>query len=145
GHFFGLDHSAITRAFMLPFAPALLRGLSYDDVAAISFLYPKSAPDVLTGSISGTVTLNAAAVFGAHVFADSTTNSNLFIGFPTVRKTPIGTLTLPDGTYTLTGVPGDTYVVVAEPLDLPVDDSNVNWAFEFGQSSVQTDFTTRWH
>jgi len=36
-------------------------------------------------------------------------------------------------------------VVIAEPLDLPVSDSDVSWASAFGQSAVQTNFTTRWH
>src|SRR5438874_728920 len=93
GHFFGLDHSAITRAIMYPFAPDVLTTLSYDDVAGISSLYPKSPPDVATGAISGKVTLNGSPVFGAHVFANSTTSAT---PFSNVRKTPIGTLTLPD-------------------------------------------------
>jgi hypothetical protein len=145
GHFFGLDHSAIARAVMYPFAPAVLTTLGYDDVAGISFLYPKISPNVTTGAIAGTVTLNSAAVFGAHVFANSSTSANPFSSFGGVRKTPIGTLTLPDGTYTINGVPPDTYVVIAEPLDLPVSNSDVSWASEFGKSSVQTNFTSRWH
>src|SRR5262249_13667418 len=33
GHFFGLDHSAVTRAAMFPFAPDSLTTLSFDDAA----------------------------------------------------------------------------------------------------------------
>ncbi len=145
GHFFGLDHSAISRAVMYPFAPDTLTTLGYDDVAGISLVYPKSTPDVATGTISGTVTLGSAAVFGAHVYANSTTSANPFGAFSTIRKTPIGTLTKPDGTYTIGGVPADSYIVISEPLDLPVSDSDVSWASEFGQGAVQTNFTTRWH
>jgi hypothetical protein len=145
GHFFGLDHSAIARAVMFPFAPDLLHTLSYDDVAGIALLYPKGAPDVSTGSIAGTVRLNGSAVFGAHVFATSTTSANPFSAFPSIRKTPIGALTLADGTYKISGVPADSYQVIAEPLDLPVSNSDLSWASEFGKSSVQTNFTTRWH
>jgi hypothetical protein len=145
GHFFGLDHSAITRAMMYPFAPDALSTLSYDDVAGISSLYPKASLDVATGAISGKVTLNGAAVFGAHVYANSTTSANPFGGFPNIRKTPIGTLSLADGTYSITGVPADSYIVISEPLDLPVSNSDVSWASELGQSAVQTNFTTRWH
>jgi hypothetical protein len=144
GHFFGLDHSAITRAVMYPFAPDVLTTLSYDDVAGISSLYPKNPTDVTTGTISGTVTLNGTAVFGAHVYANSTTAANPLSAFTTVRKTPVGTLTLPDGTYSIT-VPADSYLVISEPLDLPASDSDVSWASEFGKSAVQTNFTTRWH
>jgi hypothetical protein len=145
GHFFGLDHSAITSAIMYPFAPDVLTTLSYDDVAGISSLYPKSVSDVSTGTISGTVTLSGAAVFGAHVYANSTTSATPFGAFANIRKTPIGTLTLADGTYSITGVPADSYIVISEPLDLPVSDSDVSWASEFGKSAVQTNFTTRWH
>lgn len=142
GHFFGLDHSAVVRAVMFPFAADSLTTLSYDDVAGMSSLYPQGTPDVVTGSISGKVTLNGSSVFGAHVFANSTTSAS---AFSNVRKTPIGTLTRPDGTYTISGLPADSYLVVAEPLDLPVSDSDVSWASEFSQSKVQTNFTTRWH
>jgi hypothetical protein len=142
GHFFGLDHSAVVRAVMFPFAPDLLTTLSYDDVAGISSLYPQGTPDVATGSISGKVTLKGSSVFGAHVFANSTTSA---MAFSNIRKTPIGTLTRSDGTYTISGVPADSYLVAAEPLDLPVSDSDVSWASEFNQAKVQTNFTTRWH
>src|SRR5689334_8547873 len=98
GHFLGLDHSAVVKAMMFPYAPPLERTLSSDDVAAISTLYPKANPDVETGSISGKVTMtDGSAVFGAHVFADSTTNALAYPG--NVRKTPIGALTMADGTY----------------------------------------------
>jgi len=122
-----------------------LHTLSYDDVAGVSSLYPAATPDVSTGSIQGTVRLNGTGVFGAHVFANSTTSANPFSGFANVRKSPIGALTLGDGSYTISGVPPDSYVVIAEPLDKPVSDSDVSWASEFGKSSVQTNFTTRWH
>jgi hypothetical protein len=145
GHFFGLDHSAVVSAIMFPFAPPSLQTLSYDDVAAISLLYPNPGATILTGSISGRVTLNNTGVFGAHVFANSTTAANPFSAFPSIRKTPIGALTFPDGSYLITGLPVDTYVVIAEPLDGPVNDPNVSWAPDWGQSAVQTNFTTRWH
>jgi hypothetical protein len=141
----GLDHSAVVRAIMFPFAPDKETQLSWDDVAGAAQLYPKSAPDVATGGISGTVSLNGAGVFGAHVFANSTTSSTPFNGFPNIRKTPIGVLTDVGGAYTIQGLPPDSYEVIAEPLDGPVDDSNVDWASDFGQGSVQTNFTTRWH
>lgn len=144
GHFFGLDHSAVVRAIMFPFAPDSVRLLSFDDVAAISSVYPKRSPDVPVGSISGTVRLNGAGVFGAHVYAESQSNANAFSAFP-VRKTPIGALSKPDGSYQITGVQADSYIVVAEPLDLPVVNKDVA---DFGNAygrTVQTNFTTRWH
>ncbi len=142
GHFFGLDHSAVVRAVMFPAASSLTT-LGSDDVAGISQLYPKSSPEVATGSISGSVTLSSAGVFGAHVFAESVTGNT---GYTNARNTPIGTLTRPDGTFSIQGVPAGSYIVVAEPLDGPVTNSDVSgYPKAFGQPSVNTNFTSRWH
>jgi hypothetical protein len=145
GHFFGLDHSGVVRAMMFPFAPAVETRLAYDDVAGISHIYPKSSQDVAVGTISCTVKfVSGSPVFGAHVFADSNTTAQPYGG--TVRKSPIAALTKPDGTYSITGVPVDQYTVTAEPLNGPMDNSNLEgFASAFGQSSVQTNFNTRWH
>lgn len=143
GHFFGLDHSGVVRAVMFPAASSLVT-LGYDDVAGISQLYPKSTPDVATGSINGQVSLNGSGVFGAHVFAESITSNAAFSG--NIRNTPVGTLTRPDGTYAIQGLPADSYVVLAEPLDGPVSNRDVTgYPSAFGQPSVQTNFTTRYH
>jgi hypothetical protein len=145
GHFFGLAHSAVVRAVMYPFSPNSEITLGYDDVAAISVNYPKSDPEAAMGSISGTVRMGGSAIFGAHVFADSATANEPFAAF-NVRKTPIGAVTLPDGTYVISGLPADSYTVTAEPLDSPVSNSDISgYAKAFGQSAVQTNFTTRWH
>lgn len=145
GHFFGMDHSGVVRAMMFPFAPLIERTLSYDDVAGLSQIYPKTAPDVATGVITGMVRLtDGSPIFGAHVFANSTTNADPFGG--ALRKTPIGAMTLPDGTYRISGLPPDSYAVAAEPFDEPVSNSDISgFAGTFGRSSVQTNFTTRWH
>ncbi len=144
GHFLGLDHSAVVRAVMFPFAGDLTT-LGYDDVAAISTIYPSMSQTFAPTSISGHVSFsNGQGVFGAHVFAESTT-PNLTIG-GNVRKTPIGTVTAPDGSYTIKGLPADIYTVSAEPLDDPVTKADINsYPSAFGQSSLQTNFTTRWH
>ncbi|HZQ93354.1 MAG TPA: matrixin family metalloprotease [Terriglobales bacterium] len=145
GHFLGLDHSGVVRAVMFPFAPTVLTTLSYDDVAGISALYPKPSPDVPTGTISGAVHMGSGSpVFGAHVFAESQTSALPFGG--SIRKSPISAMTAPDGAYTISGLPADSYIVVAEPLDGPVSDSDVeSFPKAFHQSAVQTGFTTRWH
>jgi hypothetical protein len=143
GHFFGLSHSGVVKAVMFPFAPPVERSLGYDDVAIISQLYP-GAISVPTTSISGTVRLNGSPVFGAHVFAESQTNA---LSFPSsIRKTPISALTDPNGSYTIAGVPNDTYMVVAEPLDGPMSNSDIaDYSKAFGKAAVDTNFTTRWH
>jgi Matrixin len=145
GHFLGLDHSAVVRAVMYPFAPSLLTTLSYDDVAGLSTIYPKAVPDFPTGTISGTVTFSTGTgVFGAHVFADSTSSAGSV--WPNIRKSPISAFTGTNGSYTIQGVPPDTYTVGAEPLDLPVSNSDIkDYATEFGRKAVDSTFTTRWH
>jgi hypothetical protein len=147
GHFLGLDHSGVVRAVMFPFAPPSEHTLSYDDDAGIATLYPKAIADVPTGSISGTVRMlgSNAMVFGAHVYAGSTTSALPFPAILNLRKSPISTLTRPDGTYVIQGVPGDSYIVTAEPLDGPESASDVSgYSAAFG-STIQTNFTTRWH
>lgn len=142
GHFFGLDHSGVVRAIMFPQAPSLQTTLSYDDVMGISTNYP-GTQTVATGTITGTIKNGAGApVFGAHVFAESTTAATPFGS--SARKSPISTLSHPDGTYTL-NVPstGETYNVTAEPEDGPAQDSDFGWASSFGQPSLTTNFTTR--
>ncbi|MGZ4789046.1 MAG: matrixin family metalloprotease [Terriglobales bacterium] len=144
GHFFGLDHSAVVRAVMFPFASDLIT-LSYDDVAGISTLYPKGTPDYASGSIAGRVRFaSGTPVFGAHVFAESTT-ANQPLG-PNIRKSPVGTLSLANGNYTIKGLPADTYSVTAEPLDGPVANGDIDgFATANGKNAVDTDFTTRSH
>ena len=148
GHFFGLDHSGIVRAVMFPFAPDMLTTLSYDDVAGISSLYPSNSPSVPTATMSGTVRYgNGNPVCGAHVFADSVTAA---LAFPSnIRKTPVSAMTKSDGTYSITGLPVDSYTVTAEPLDGPVTNDNLT---DYGPTvcggagtTLPTNFTTRQH
>ncbi len=145
GHFFGLDHSGVTSAIMFPFAPEVQIQLSWDDVAGISNTYPTSTSTIATGKISGKISNSSSAgICGIHVFAES--NTLAVTGYPSpVRRSPIGVMTLSDGTYTITGLPPDTYSVTAEPLDGPVDNTNVSdYANTMcGSSSLLTNFTTR--
>lgn len=145
GHFLGMDHSAVTTAVMYPFAPSIPRDtLAYDDVAGISQLYP-GVQTVRVGSLQGTVQYQSGGnVFGAHVFADSTTATNGYGA--AVRKGPIGAMTDPNGVYNIQGLPVDSYAVTAEPLDGPVtNDAVAGYPAVFGQPAVQTGFSTRQH
>lgn len=143
GHFFGLSHSGIVKAVMFAYAPSFERDLGYDDVAAFSALYP-GAVTVPIQRISGTVRLGGAGVFGAHVYAESQTTATPFSS--PIRKTPISALTDTNGAYVIQGLPNDTYIIVAEPLDDPTSNAEIpDYAKAFGRTAVQTNFTTRWH
>ena len=151
GHFLGLDHSAIVKSMMFPFAPDRLVTLSYDDAAGIDALYPVSgnvSDECVSsmGVISGSVTFaSSGGVFGAHVFASSTTDA-VYAPWAGLRKSPIGAVTRSDGSYCITGLPPDSYLVTAEPLDGPMTNDEIgNYADNFGRTSVQTNFLTRWH
>jgi hypothetical protein len=142
GHFFGLDHSAVVRSVMFPFSPHVQQRLSYDDAVGIAIKYPAGANQ--GGIIAGSVRKNGSPVFGAHVFAESTTGAEPLAQF-NLRKSPISTLSFADGTFRIEGLPADSYTITAEPLDLPVENRDVeDFGEAFGDRSVQTNFTTRW-
>ena len=109
-------------------------------------MYPKPAPEVPLGSINGGIhsAATGGGIFGAHVFAGSTSANEAFAAFG-IRKTPIGTLSNPDGTYRIDGVPADSYVVTAEPLDDPESTGDVSSFTDAMGGTIQTNFTTRWH
>ncbi|HUZ47741.1 MAG TPA: matrixin family metalloprotease [Terriglobia bacterium] len=120
GHLLGMDHSGIGHAMMFPFGDTEFSGqplsLAADDSIGISSLYPCVNPgsgpsctakfSTATGKISGTVTLNSAGAFGAHVVAIDTATGDVVMDG----------LTAPDGSYTLVGVPPGNYHVLVLPL-----------------------------
>jgi hypothetical protein len=83
--------------------------LAADDIASVSLLYPTASYIASTGSISGTVTLANSGVNMASVVALSTDG------------TAVGTLTNPDGTYSINGLPPDRYMVYVHPLPAPAE------------------------
>ncbi|MCU1272788.1 MAG: peptidase and matrixin and adamalysin, partial [Bryobacterales bacterium] len=105
GHAMGLQHTftssvmstAVTRA------TSTLRPLDADDIAAISLLYPRNLA-ARTGSITGTVTTGKQGVHMASVVALHHNGS------------AISSLTNPDGTYRIDGIPPGTYFVYVQPL-----------------------------
>ncbi len=111
GHTMGLQHSLASSAMstLTTTASSKAAPLGADDVAAISLLYPAANYASTVGSISGRVTMNGTGVGLASVVAISPTNQ------------AICTLTNPDGTYQINGIPpGPTYYVYAHPLPPPV-------------------------
>jgi hypothetical protein len=110
GHSMGLQHTLASSVMstILTSASTKANPLGDDDIAGISLLYP--APNYMStvGSISGTVSMNGQGVNLASVVAISPSNQ------------AIATLTNPDGTYQINGVPpGVEYYVYVHPLPPP--------------------------
>ncbi len=106
GHTLGLQHSMVsaTMSTATTRGTTKARPLAADDIAGISLLYPTGSFTVSTGSITGRVLLNGKAVNMASVVALS------------LNGTAIGTLSNPDGSYRIDGIPPDEYYVYAHPL-----------------------------
>jgi Matrixin/Carboxypeptidase regulatory-like domain len=124
GHLHGLGHSMLgetelvaggrrvigAEAVMFPIAftsGAVNRALRADDIAGISDIYGNDTFRNGTGSISGRVTKNGAAVKGAHVVAFNPATGKLVASF---------TLT-DDGGFVIAGLDPGPQVLRAEPLD----------------------------
>lgn len=149
GHLIGLGHSALgetelrptggrrviaAESVMFPIAFAAGdiadRTLRPDDRAGVSDIYPDGDFTRATGSISGRVTKNGGAVFGAHVVA-----------FDTKTGTLVGNFSLTDrGEFTIAGLSPGVYVLRAEPLD----DGDVESFFERA-TNVDLDFQVTFH
>lgn len=106
GHTLGLQHSLTSSVMSTAFTSASTRAapLAPDDIAAISLLYPAAGYLPSVGSISGRVTLNGNGLNLASVVAISTSNP------------PISTLTNPDGTFEIDGLPPMQYYLYVHPL-----------------------------
>jgi hypothetical protein len=108
GHSLGLQHT-LTSATMSTYitrSTTKSMPLAADDIAGISLLYPAPGYRAATGSISGLVTLGGQGVNLASVVALSPSTG-----------IAISTLTNPDGTYEIDGIPpGSDYLVYAHPL-----------------------------
>ncbi len=121
GHALGLDNSPVgtasggaggveideTSAVMFAITRGVgqtARVLTDDDIAGISAMYPAGAS---RGGISGRITVESVGlgVFGAHV-----------VVFDPVDQLLVGTLTLPDGSYSIQGLPPARYVMRVQPL-----------------------------
>lgn len=106
GHALGLQHtytsSAMSQSVVRNTTRA--RALDADDVAALSVLYGKAGWTADYGSISGRVTQNGQPVAMASVVA------------LTPSGPAISTLTNPDGTYRIDGLPPDNYLLYVHPL-----------------------------
>jgi hypothetical protein len=106
GHTLGLQHSTVsaTMSTSTTRATTKARPLAADDIAGISLLYPTGSFAASTGSLTGRVLLNGKAVNMASVVALS------------LNGTAIGTLSNPDGSYRIDGIPPGDYYVYTQPL-----------------------------
>ena len=106
GHSLGTKHSHVAAAMFQTALTPRARVLTEDDIALISLLYPAPSFRSTTGSITGRVTTSAgpgASVVGVTAFSDSTV---------------IGALTMPDGTFNISGLPPGNYKMSVQPLPL---------------------------
>jgi uncharacterized protein (TIGR03437 family) len=111
GHALGLQHtftSSLMSTEAAGRATSLYAPLTADDIAGISYLYPKGTFSQATGSISGRITFpNGQGVHLASVVA--------------IRPTgpAISALTDPDGQFRIDGVPPNQYLLYVHPVPPP--------------------------
>ncbi len=111
GHTLGLQHTLTSSVMATQTTSTSSRAtpLGADDIAGISLLYPAAGYLATVGSINGTVTLNGNGVNLASVVAISPSGP------------AISTLTNPDGSYQINGIPaGIYYYVYVHPLPPPI-------------------------
>jgi len=116
GHFLGLDHSGVLSSVMFPYVgsgPAT--PLDSDEKVAIATLYPKVDPTLTAATLTGRVTGDDGGIFAAHVVAIDAHGS-----------TVASALTNESGDFVMRGVPAGAYRIYAEPLDGPVEASNLS-------------------
>ena len=106
GHCLGLQHTLTSSVMSTEVTRGTTKALPIgsDDVAGLTVLYPIRGAAVLTGTITGRVTLSGAGVNLASVVA-----------LP-LDGGAISALTKPDGSFRIEGVPPGTYYVYAHPL-----------------------------
>jgi uncharacterized protein (TIGR03437 family) len=117
GHALGLQHTWTSAAMSQDVIrnTSRARPLDADDIAGLSVLYGNANWNASYGSISGTVTANGQGVALASVVA-----------LPQIGPA-VSTLTNPDGSFTINGVPPNSYFLYVHPLppDAIVPNSNI--------------------
>lgn len=119
GHLLGLDHSGWAGGTMYPYvdpAVTLHRSISDDDERGLRDAYPTGSFSTITGRV--TRASDGTPVAGANVAAVDAQG-----------RVRAGALAGPLGTYSLRGLPADTYTVWAGPLDQPVSALNLGAAY----------------
>ncbi len=118
GHTLGLQHSWSSGVMSTEITRATSKAkpLAADDLAGLSILYPTPGFSQQTGSVSGRVSVAGSGANLASVVA-------VFPG-----RAAVSTLTNPDGSYTLQGLPAGVYYLYAHalPPSLPGEPQPVN-------------------
>jgi Matrixin/IPT/TIG domain len=111
GHTMGLQHTLASSvmATLNTSASSKANPLGADDIAGISLLYPAGKYLSTVGSISGTVSMQGVGLNLASVVAISPSNP------------AVATLTNPDGTYQMNGIPPGEYYIYVHPLPPPLE------------------------
>jgi hypothetical protein len=106
GHAIGLQHAFTSGAMSTAVTRSTyrLKPLDADDIAGLSLLYPSRTFLAGTGSIAGRV---MAAGQGVHLASVVAIRAN---------GPAVSTLTNPDGTYVIQGLPPDQYFLYTHPL-----------------------------
>jgi uncharacterized protein (TIGR03437 family) len=106
GHSLGLQHTYTSSAMSTAAtrATSLTKPIDADDIAGLSVLYPANNFSSSTGKFSGRVTANGSGVHMASVVA--------------IRDSygAVSTLTNPDGTFEIDGLPPGQYFLYVHPL-----------------------------
>lgn len=120
GHAIGLQHTFTSSVMSIQTtsATSAIQPLDLDDIVGVSLLYPSNF-GANTGAITGTVTAGGNGVHMASVVALRPNGS------------AISSLTNPDGTYEIDGIPPGSYFVYVNPLPptaniIPPQDPNGN-------------------
>jgi hypothetical protein len=111
GHTMGLQHTLASSVMstLNTSASSKSNPLGADDIAGISLLYPAGKYLSTVGSISGRVNMQGVGLNLASVVAISPSNP------------AISTLTNPDGTYQMNGIPPGEYYIYVHPLPPPLE------------------------
>jgi predicted Zn-dependent protease len=129
GHLLGLDHSAVLTSVMYPWVSSGgVTSLDSDDRVAIAAMYPKPAAS-LGATLQGRVSGDEGGIFAAQVVALNDSGEPVATG-----------LTDQDGNFTLQNVPSGNYRIYAEPLDGPVNVSNLSGTW---RTAKVTSFPTK--
>lgn len=137
GHTLGLQHTLTSSVMATQTTSTSTRAtpLGADDIAGVSLLYPASGYLATVGSISGRVALNGSGVNLASVVAIPPSGP------------AISSLTNPDGSYQINGIPaGIYYYVYVHPLPpaiagLEVTPDNIALPMDANGNSIQPNYT----